>query len=117
MAGITSPQRGEVYWVNLDPIIGTEIGKTRPAVIISNNVGNQFSARVIVAPITKGGLEKTYPFEVLLAVGEAGLAVACKAALDQIRSVDKQRLVRRIGVLSPERMQDIDRAIRVSVAV
>ncbi|MGH2343644.1 MAG: type II toxin-antitoxin system PemK/MazF family toxin, partial [Chloroflexota bacterium] len=49
------PHRGDLYWVNLDPVVGTEIAKTRPAVIVSNAIGNQFSTRVIVAPLTTAG--------------------------------------------------------------
>lgn len=111
------PRRGEIYWVSLDPAIGSEIRKTRPALIISNDIGNQYSARVIVAPLTSHGTDKTYPFEVLVASGEAGLGQTSKVLLDQIRSVDKSRLSRRVGDLSPERMAEVDRAIRLSLAV
>jgi mRNA interferase MazF len=114
---VSFPRRGEVYWVRLDPVIGTEIGKTRPAVVISNDIGNEFSARVIVAAITKGGVDKVYPFEVLIPPGEGGLAIISKAALDQIRTVDKQRLSQRIGSLTANCMRDIDQAIRRSLAV
>src|ERR671927_430724 len=97
MAGIKPPQRGEVYWANLDPVIGSEIAKTRPALIISNNIGNEYADRVIVAPISSGGLGKIYPFEVHLQSGEAGLARASKVLLDQIRTLDKSRLGSLIG--------------------
>lgn len=111
------PHRGEIYWVKLDPTVGTEISKTRPALIISNDVGNQYADRVIVAPISSGNTDKIYPFEVLLPAGEAGLGKASKALLDQIRTVDKQRLGSKIGVLSSERMEEVNRAIRRSLAV
>lgn len=111
------PLRGEVYWVNLDPTVGTEIAKTRPAVVISNDIGNQYSARVIVAPITSQGVERVYPFEVLVPAGEGGLARASKVLLDQIRTVDRQRLQQRIGALTPGRMDEVNRAIRLSLAV
>ena len=86
------PQRGEVYWVNLDPTIGSEIAKTRPAVVISNNVGNQYADRVIVAPTTSTNVAKVYPFEVKLDPGEGGVAQTSKVLLDQIHTVDKTRL-------------------------
>ncbi len=76
------PQRGEIYWVNLDPTIGTEIDKTRPALIISNDIGNQYSDRVIVAPTTSQNIGRVYPFEVLIPRGEAGLTQDSKALLD-----------------------------------
>ena len=111
------PRRGEVYWVNLDPTVGLEIAKTRPAVIISNDIGNQYADWVIVAPISSGGMSRVYPFEVRLNTGERGLAQTSKILLDQIRTVDKTRLGSNIGVLTPERMEEVDRAIRISLAV
>ncbi len=94
------PLRGEIFWVNLDPTIGSEIAKTRPAVVISNNVGNQFADRVIVAPITSANVAKLYPFEVKVEAGEAGVAKPGKILLDQIRTVDKSRLVKKLGRIS-----------------
>ena len=110
------PRRGELYWANLDPAIGSEIAKTRPALIISNDIGNQYADRVIVAPISSGGLGKIYPFEVQLNSGEGGLPRESKVLLDQIRTLDKSRLGQQIGVLSPVRMEEVDRAIRISLA-
>ena len=114
---MTFPCRGEIYWVNLDPIVGTEMAKTRPALIISNDVGNRYSARVIVAPVTSSGVKKAYPFEVLVPAGEGGLPQRSKIVLDQIRTVDKRRLGQRIGALSAARMLEVDTAIRLSLAV
>ena len=111
------PQRGELYWANLDPAIGSEIAKTRPALIISNDVGNQYADRVIVAPISSGSLGKIYPFEVHLKPGEGGLSKESKILLDQIRTLDKSRLGQPIGALSTERIEDVNRAIRISLAV
>jgi len=111
------PQRGELYWVNLDPTVGSEIAKTRPALIISNNIGNQYADRVIVAPVSSGNVQRVYPFEVRLAAGESGLSQDSKVLLDQIRTVDKSRLGSRIGVLTAERMEAVNRAIRLSLAV
>ena len=113
---MTAPCRGDIYWVNLDPVIGSEIAKTRPALIISNDIGNQYADRVIVAPISSGG-GKVYPFEVRLNAREGGLAKDSKVLLDQIRTVDKSRLGNRIGKLALERMEEVNRAIRLSLAV
>jgi mRNA interferase MazF len=117
MARMKPPQRGELYRANLDPAIGSEIAKTRPALIISNDVGNQYADRVIVAPISSSGLGKIYPFEVYLNPGEGGLSKASKILLDQIRTLDKSRLGQQIGILSAERMEEVNRAIRISLAV
>jgi len=111
------PLRGDIYWVNLDPVVGTEIAKTRPTVIVSNNIGNEFSTGVIVAPLTSSGQDKVYPFEVLIPSSEGGLPHPSKALLDQIRTIDKRRLGRHIGTLSQERMREIDQVIRRSLAV
>ena len=117
MEGVVYPRRGEVYWANLDPAVGSEMTKTRPVVIISNDLGNRFSRRVTIAPFTSVHLEVVYPFEVRVARGEAGLDRDSKVALDQIRAVDKRRIGRRLGHLSTQRMQLVDRAIRISLAV
>jgi mRNA interferase MazF len=111
------PRRGELYWVDLDPTIGSEIAKTRPCLIVSNDVGNQFSGRVTVAPLTSSGLHRIYPFEVGVPAGTGGIAQDSKVTLDTIRSVDKRRLGRRIGALSPNLMRDVNRAIRLSLDV
>lgn len=111
------PKRGDIYWVQLDPAIGSEISKTRPALIISNDIGNEHSDRVIVTPITSKGLSKTYPFEVAIPKGAAGLEEDSKILLDQIRTVDKMRLAKRVGRLSPEMMFNVDRAIHLSLGL
>ena len=111
------PRRGEIYWVSLDPTVGSEISKTRPALVISNDVGNQHADRVIVAPISSGNTDKIYPFETLLPAGEAGLGKTSKVLLDQIRTVDKQRLGNKISALTGQRMEEVNRAIRLSLSV
>jgi mRNA interferase MazF len=114
---VNFPRRGELYWVNLDPTIGSEIAKTRSCLIVSNDIGNQYSDRVTVAPLTSSGLHRIYPFEVRVSAGEGGLAQASKVTLDNMRSVDKRRLGRRIGALGPDLMHDVNRAIRLSLDV
>jgi mRNA interferase MazF len=94
----TYPKRGEIYLVSLDPTLGAEISKTRPALIISNDINNQFSDTVTVIPITSY-VEKVYPFEVLLPAGENGLSKNSKAKCNQIRTIDKQRLIRSLEVI------------------
>ena len=114
---MTFPRRGELYWVRLDPAVGTETRKTRPAVIVSNDIGNELSARVIVAPLTSQGTQRVFPFEVLVPAGEGGLRESSKIAMDQIRSVDKLRLGGLLGALPRERMEQVDRAIRTTFSV
>jgi len=114
---MTFPLRGEIYWAALDPVVGTEIAKTRPSLIISNDVGNEYSPRVIVAAITSQGTQHIYPFEVLIPAGEGGLSQTSKVLLSQIRSIDKQRLGRLIGSLPAQRVEEVNQAIRLSLAV
>jgi mRNA interferase MazF len=106
------PRRGDVYWVNLDPTVGTEINKTRPAVIVSNDVGNQVGQRVIAAPITST-ITHVYPFEAKVTInGKEG-----KALLDQVRSIDKKRLLKKLGVLNSDTMAQIDKALKIALGI
>jgi len=90
--------QGDIYIVNLDPTVRTEIGKTRPGMIISVNAMNNNSPRLIVAPISSK-TRKIYPFEVPISKGRAGLDKDSKIMLDQLRSLDKKRLQKKIGTL------------------
>jgi len=90
--------QGDVFLVNLDPTVRTEIGKTRPGMVISVNAMNHNSPRLIVAPITST-TRKVYPFEVFVPRGTAGLEKDSKIMLDQLRSLDKKRLHKKIGTL------------------
>ena len=106
-----------MYWVTLDPTLGSEISKTRPCVVITNDIGNEYSARVIVAAVSSSGLDRIYPFEVLVEPGDGGLAERSKILLDQVRAVDKVRLRGRIGTLSPDVMHAVDRALCLSLSL
>ena len=104
------PRRGDVYWVNLDPVVGSEIRKTRPAVIVSNDSCNRYGTRVVVLPIT-GNVESLYPGEALVEVkGKPGRALG-----DQIRSIDKSRLRTRVGRLTVDEMSRIDEALAITL--
>jgi mRNA interferase MazF len=114
---LVGPKRGEVYLVRFDPTVGTEIKKTRPALIIQNDIGNRYSPITIVAAITSKFDDALYPTEVLVAPPEGGLRKSSIVALNQIRSVDKRRLVARLGALHPATMARIDQALRISVGL
>jgi mRNA interferase MazF len=98
--------QGDIYLINLDPTLHTEADKTRPGLIISINAMNHHSPRLIIAPITST-IGKIYPFEVFIARGIGGLERDSKVMLDQIRSLDKRRLIKKIGA--------IDTAILINV--
>jgi mRNA interferase MazF len=111
-------KRGDVVWANLNPTIGSETGKVRPCVIIQNDVGNKYSPVTIVAVITsQKRLSQKYPVDVWVEIGEGELDVPSIIQLDQIRTVDKKRIVRRLGHLSHSVMKEIDQAIKISLAL
>jgi mRNA interferase MazF len=114
---LTYPKRGEVYLVNFDPTIGSEVKKTRPALILQNNIANQYSPITIVAAITSRFDERLYPTEVLIESKEGGLKTDSVVLLNQIRSVDRQRLIKRMGVLEPETLANVDNALQISLGL
>lgn len=114
---VVQPRRGDILLVNLDPTVGAEIKKTRPAVVIQNDIANRRSPITIVAAITSQFDEPIYPTEVLVHAPEGGLRVDSVVLLNQIRSVDRDRLVRRIGALSARKMRDVDRALLLSLGL
>ena len=108
------PQRGEVYLVAFDQTVGSEIRKTRPAVILQNDIGNRASSTTIIAAVSSQIHEPPYPVEVVVEPREGGLATRSAVRLDQIRTVDRRRLIRRLGLLRPETIHQVDRAIAIS---
>jgi mRNA interferase MazF len=110
-------KRSEIWLVNLDPTIGREIRKTRPAVIIQNDIGNKFSAMVIVAPVTSKRLDKISPVEVYLPKKDAEIKKNSKILLNQIRSVDKIRLVKKIGKVNPRLMKKVNESLKISLGL
>jgi len=112
-----TPKRGDVYLVALDPTQGSEIAKTRPAVVIQNDIGNRFSDVTIVAPVTSKYDSELYPTEVLVRAPEGGLKTDSVVLLNQIRAVDKRRLSRRLGTLHPSTMALLNDALAISVGL
>jgi mRNA interferase MazF len=102
------PKRGEVYWVSLDPTQGDEVQKTRPALVISNNMGNEHTNIVIVAPITSNH-SRVYQAEARATID----GKKAKIMLQQCRAVDKSRLGEKIAKIEKEVMQDVERALKV----
>lgn len=109
------PRRGEVWTVNFNPGRGSEQRGLRPALIVQNDVGNEYAATTIVAAITT--TMKIYPVTVPLKKGEGGLPQPSMVNTAQILTVDKSRLRRRLGILSAERLAMVDAAIRISLDV
>ena len=119
-SGLVEPlKRGDVYLVNLDPQVGFEMGKLRPAVIIQNNIGNQHSPVTIIAPISSvKEITKPLPVMVFLSKTIAGLDSDSYIDCGQIRTVDKtNRLIHKIGELPVELIHELDRAIKISLSL
>ena len=113
---MTFPHRGEIYLVEFDPSRGHEIQKTRPAVIIQNDIGNRYSSVTIVAAVTSKLSPTPYPVEVGVAPSKGnGLALPSAINLGQIRSVDRERLVKRLGALNAATMRRVDEALKISL--
>ncbi len=114
---IAAPRRGEVYLVAFDPTLGAEIRKTRPALIVQNDIANRASPITIVAALTTKFDEELYPTEVLVRAPEGGLDTDSVILLNQVRSVDRRRLARRLGRLTPQTMRLVDRALLRSLGL
>ena len=113
-AKVIRPRRGEIYLVNFDPTLGSEIKKTRPALILQNDIANRYSPITIVAAITSKYDASLYPTEVLIESPEGGLTKDAVVLLNQVRSIDTSRLIKRLGTLKPATMHLVDRALQIS---
>jgi len=110
-------KRGSVWLADLDPVIGSEEGKTRPVLVVQNDVANQYSPVVIVAAITTSIGPKEYLTEVPVNAPEGGLRRDSVILLNQIRTIDKRRLIERCGDLREEAMKQVDRALKISLGL
>ena len=110
------PKRGEIWLVSLELVAGHEIGKTRPALVISNNRNNEFSSTITLIPITSS-IEKVYPFEVLILKTESGISTDSKIKCNQIRTVDKLRLLKPAGGLSSDKLAEVEKALLVHLGM
>ncbi len=122
-------RRGEIYWVEFDPVKGNEQSSLRPALVVQNDTGNRFSPTTVVAAITSRVASQPYPFVVTIQPEESGLPVPSAVNCAQLATIQQsgaesrlrpprgESAVRAIGQLSPERMAEIDRALRFNLAL
>ena len=110
-------RRGEVVLVNFDPTVGSEIKKTRPALILQNDIANRHSPVTIVAVISSQIDATVYPTEVLVLPPEGGMGKPSLVLLNQIRTIDKQRVIKKLGKLKPIAMAKIDAALQISLGL
>jgi len=105
--------RGEVYYADLSPVIGSEQGGYRPVLVVQNNKGNRFSTTVIIAPISSKLSKNHLPTHVVIEL--EGLQKKSVILLEQLRTIDKKRIRERVGRVSEEMMADVDSAIKTSL--
>lgn len=111
---LSHPRRGEVWLVSFDPTIGSEIKKTRPALVIQNDIANRYSPITIVAAVSSAIGVRRYPTEVLIDAPEGGLSKDGVVLLNQVRSIDRRRLLKRLGVVGARTLRRVNAAIQIS---
>ena len=108
-------KRGELYYADLSPVLGSEQGGVRPVLVIQNDVGNKYSPTVIVSAITSKLYKAKLPTHISLDAENFGLSKDSIILLEQIRTIDKQRLKEKIGELSTFKMQEVNNALLISL--
>lgn len=109
-------KRGEIYVADLNPVKGWEINKTRPVLVISNDINNTYSDLITIVPITTQ-TEKVYPFEVLITKDESGLKADSKIKCNQIRTIDKIRLSKKVGSIDKNKINQIEKAVCIHLDI
>ena len=107
-------KRGDIYYADLSPVIGSEQGGVRPVLIVQNDIGNKYSPTVIAAAITSQINKAKMPTHIEIGAANYGLNKDSVILLEQIRTIDKQRLREKIGRLSDDLMDGVDKAIGIS---
>jgi len=108
-------KRGDVLLVNLEPVTGAEQGRIRPVIVIQNDIGNKFSPTTIIAPITSKIFSKEFPTNVKASARQSGLKKDSTILLNQIRTIDKSRIIKKVRSLEREIMNKVDLAIKISL--
>lgn len=108
-------KRGDIYYADLSPVVGSEQGGVRPVLIIQNDIGNKYSPTVIVCAITSQLTKAKLPTHIELASKEYNLPKDSVCLLEQIRTLDKRRLQEKISYIGGQKMKEVDRAILISL--
>ena len=108
-------KRGELYFADLSPVLGSEQGGVRPVLVLQNDIGNKYSPTVIVAAITSKLFKAKLPTHINLDSKEYGLSKDSVILLEQVRTIDKQRLKEIIGKLTDSKMQEVNNALLISL--
>ena len=110
-------RRGDLYYADLSPVVGSEQGGVRPVIVVQNDIGNKYSPTIIVAPVTSQMNKAKLPTHVKLKGNKYGLPKNSVALMEQLRTIDKTRLREKIGTFSADIMSKIDEAISISLAI
>ncbi len=110
-------KRGDIFYADLSPVIGSEQGGTRPVLVVQNNVGNKFSPTVIVAAITSQINKAKMPTHIEIKATDVGLLKDSVILLEQVRTIDKKRLREKIGTLGDELLARVDEALGISFGI
>lgn len=110
-------KKGDLYFADLSPVVGSEQGGVRPVLVVQNDVGNKYSPTIIVAAVTSQTSKAKLPTHVELAATQGGLSKNSVVLLEQLRTIDKQRLKERIGALSDTQIPYVDAALGVSLGI
>jgi len=113
----SSPSRGDIVRVRLDPVVGSEQAGERPALVVSPDFINEKSPIILIAAITSQKTDRVYPFEVFIDAPEGGLTRPSKVMLMHLRSVDKPRLVGKYGKVREETVARVDQAIKIATGL
>ncbi len=109
--------RGDIFYADLSPVVGSEQGGVRPVLVVQNNVGNKYSPTVIIAAITSQLSKAKLPTQIELSHSKYNLPKDSVVLLEQIRTLDKRRLQEKLGAIDPATMQSIDVAIMISLGI
>lgn len=110
-------KRGELYYADLSPVIGSEQGGMRPVLVVQNDIGNRYSPTIIVAAVTSQIRKAKLPTHIELEPDSFGLPRASVVLTEQVRTIDKRRLRQRIGSLPDDLMRKVDQALQLSLGV
>ena len=108
-------KRGEIYYADLSPVVGSEQGGIRPVLVVQNDIGNKYSPTVIAAAITSQLDKARLPTHITLPAEQYGLPKNSVVLLEQIRTLDKRRLQEKVTTLSPEKMREVNKALLISL--
>lgn len=110
-------KRGDIFYADLSPVVGSEQGGVRPVLVVQNNIGNKYSPTIIISAITSQINKAKLPTHIEISAPEYGLPKDSVVLLEQIRTIDKKRLREKIGRFSNDMMADVDKCLKISLGL